>query len=158
MLPSEVIAYMLSVCKNHMVCKDMTVTLVSALYDDDHRINSSYNGLIRNATYVYRFYDEIRFKDGTVHGRCIQNYQDTGLPKIETYYKNGNVDCICRTWHPNGQLSSTFTQTLGYTNGEVLGWYEDGTKMHVHHYEYGKQRGLQTTFSRDGAISTRIYV
>ena len=99
MLPSNVLSYMLYVCKDQ--CRDVRELVLCALYDSKHMISCNRHGLCKEW-----------FKNGVLSSAFN--------------YMNGKKHGLCQGWYEDGTMGYEGNYVDG-KEGASRGWYEDGS-------------------------------
>ena len=76
-------------------------------------------------------------KNGMKHGADIEYYpQSRGtVPKISTYWIEGQLQGTVKTWYPDGTQESQRELNNGSKEGVLTAWYRDGSLMLIEEYE-----------------------
>ncbi len=79
-------------------------------------------------------------KNGMKHGEDIEYYpQSKGtIPKISTYWMEGQLQGMVKTWYPDGVQESQRELNNGAKHGMLTAWYRDGNLMLIEEYEKNK--------------------
>ena len=97
-------------------------------------------------------------KNGMKHGEDIEYYpQSRGtIPKISTYWIEGQLQGMCKTWYPNGVQESQREMNNGSKQGVLSAWYRDGSLMMIEEYENNKLAKGQYFKKNDPVPTSRV--
>ena len=100
--------------------------------------------------------EEIEYKDGLKHGKCIFYPYQSDLLRTEGSYFEDEKHGEWKTFYVDESIYSIINYTLGKQDGLYTSWYENGQKNVEGTYKDGKEDGLFTYRSPDGKESSEL--
>ena len=114
-------------------------------------VNGIKNGLYRVWGKNNTLSSEYTYKNGKRDGKHIQYHDDGKKIKMVRYYKNGQLDGLCREWWSNGKLYDEFYYKNGELDGTYVSWYEDGQMAKKTCFKNGNMDVYYISFDEDGS-------
>ena len=129
-----------------------------------YKINSTspYTGMYKICTEGPRFESRVLRSVEYQDGREVFNdgihhtFDQSGLLRSRSFYKNGKLDGLNEIWNSRGQK----TRHSKYENGELLleiYIHKNGQISRVANYKNGKKEGLSEKFAINGAQTFKAY-
>ena len=69
--------------------------------------------------------------------------------------KNGELEGLCETWYPNGQMEARMNFKNGKLDGLCETWHPDGKREGRSYYKDGELHGLSKVWDRNGKLIER---
>ena len=100
-------------------------------------------------------YFESNYKNYNLHGKYT-TYNGDGSVKTISFYKNGKIDSIYKSWHTNGKLYVEGVYKDGDKTGEWKYYQRNGKLSETEMYEKGKMTGKNIQYNEEGAMEKDI--
>lgn len=84
-------------------------------------------------------------------------WHDNGSIWRHEFYKNGNLEGMCKVWHANGTLSSRAIYRNGRLDGEYKQWYKNGRIEEREFYRNERLDGERKEWYDNGQLYEREF-
>lgn len=121
-------------------------------------------GLTDKACRIQKYYSSGRLQsvinyNGTAKlDGAEKSWYESGVQKMEGYWKNGVNSGMMTLWYPSGQKSfeGKYLEN-GVPDGAWKGWYENGQIQYEQYYSNGLKTGKWISYKKDGGAGTVQY-
>ena len=154
MLPSDVTAYCLYICRSQ--CRDIRQLILTAMYDAEHKINNMKHGCLCRWLPSGEVESKTNYKNGEYHGK-YKGYSSDGTLRRQVPWVDGKRHGTIKTWHENGSLQSEDDYVDDVNHGMHRYWTKDGVLIFKGTFKDGQHDGRCTNWSSTGTLQSITY-